>query len=81
MEYGITVSTAARTVIDLARTISFIEAVVAADSALRARKFRRDRVLRDAGYKVVHFTWRELFESPGVVIDRIRKALAAPAPF
>ena len=44
-------------------------------------QFRRDRLLRDAGYKVVHFTWRELFESPKTVIDRIRKALAAPVPY
>ncbi len=174
--YGTMITTAARTVIDLARTSPFIEAVVAADSALRTRKttkdelrsvcdacrrwpgitqarrvlafsddhaesvlescarvifdsrgldvpevqatirgpdfafqvdfrwakqktiaeadstekhtgsedvlaqFRRERLLRDAGYKVVRFTWRELFESPEVVIVRIRKALAAPAP-
>jgi hypothetical protein len=176
-KYGTEVTTAARTVIDLARTLPFIEAVVAADSALRMRKatkeelrrvcdacsrwpglarakrvvsfsngqaesvlescarvmfdvfgleapgiqvtirgpgfvyradfcwekhetiaeadglakfkaredmlaqFRRDRLLRDAGYKVVHFTWRELFESPELVITRIRKALASPAPY
>lgn len=176
-EHGTTVTTASRTVIDLARTSPFIEAVVAADSALRIRKttkeellavcdrcsrwpgisrarrvvsfsngraesvlescarvmfaehgleapevqvtirgpgyffrvdfcwedrktiaeadglakytdredmlsqFRRDRLLRDAGYKVIHFTWRELFESPEVVIARIRKAFAAPSPY
>jgi very-short-patch-repair endonuclease len=40
-------------------------------------QFRRDRLLRDAGYKVVHFTWRELFETPEVVIGRIQKAFAA----
>ena len=175
-QYGATVTTPARTVIDLARELPFIEAVVAADSALRIGKttkeelrrvcdacggwpgivqarhvadfsnglagsvpescarvmfdryrldpprlqvtirgpgfvfradfcwedrktiteadgpaehaasedmlaqFRRDRLLRDAGYKVVHFTWRELFESPDVVIARIRRTLAAPAP-
>ena len=176
-EYGTSVTTTARTVVDLAREVPFIEAVVAADSALRTRKttkeelldvchacsrwpgmtqarravvfsnglaesvlescarvifdahgldapdiqvtirgpgfvfradfcwekcktiaeadglgkytggedmlaqFRRDRLLRDAGYKVVHFTWRELFESPEVVIVRIRKAMAAPTPY
>jgi hypothetical protein len=175
--YGTTVTTAARTVIDLARALPFIEAVVVADSALRMRKttkeeletvcdacgrwrgitqarsvvvfsnglaesvlescarvifdayglqapeiqvtlrrpdfvfrvdfcweehktiaeadglakyagsedmlsqFRRDRLLRDAGYKIVHFTWRELFESPEVVIARIRKALTTPSPY
>lgn len=44
-------------------------------------QFRRDRLLRDAGYKVVHFTWRELFETPEEVINRIRRACAAPVPF
>jgi hypothetical protein len=39
-------------------------------------QFERDRLLRDAGYKVIHFTWRELFETPEVVIARIRQALA-----
>ena len=37
----------------------------------------RDHLLREAGYTVVHFTWRELFQTPEVVIARIRKALAA----
>lgn len=45
------------------------------------RQFDRDRLLRDAGYKVVHVTWDEAFGQPRVVIDRIRKALAAPGPF
>jgi hypothetical protein len=44
-------------------------------------QFRRDRLLRDAGYKVVHFTWRELFETPEAVINRIRKAFAAPTAY
>jgi hypothetical protein len=48
----------------------------------RARdQLRRDRLLRDGGYKVVHFTWRELFETPEVVISRIRKAFASATPF
>ena len=48
----------------------------------RARdQIRRDRLLRDAGYKVVHFTWRELFETPEAVIGRIRKAFASATPF
>lgn len=40
-------------------------------------QFRRDTVLRDAGYKVVHVTWRELFQTPELVIERIRKAFSA----
>jgi hypothetical protein len=175
--FGIRVTTAPRTVVDLARTSPFMAAVVAADSALRARmttraeleamceacgqwpgvrkarqvaafsdsraesvlescarvvfrelgleppelqvtvccdgsvfrvdflwaqhrtiaeadglakyasrddilaQFRRDRLLRDAGYKVVHFTWRELFESPELVVARIRAAFASRTPF
>jgi Protein of unknown function (DUF559) len=174
---GTEVTTPARTVIDLARTLPFIEAVVVADSALRAGKttkeelasicadcprwpgiaqarrvaafgdglaesvlescarvtfdafgleppelqvtvrgpgfvyrvdfcwekhktiveadglakylagedmlaqFRRDRLLRDAGYKVAHFTWRELFDTPELVITRVSKAIADPTPF
>ena len=40
-------------------------------------QFRRDRLLRDAGYKVVHFTWRELTKTPELVITRIRQAFSA----
>lgn len=175
--FGVAVTTVARTVVDLSRTLPFIEAVVVADSALRAgstskhelgsicdackrwpgigqarhvaafcsaraesvlescarvmfdasgleppeiqvtlrgpgfvfrvdfcwekyktiaeadglakyasredilAQFRRDRLLRDSGYKVVHFTWRELFESSDMVIARIRRAFAGPTPF
>jgi very-short-patch-repair endonuclease len=31
--------------------------------AMRAQ-FRRDRLLRDLEYKVVHFTWDEVFTNP-----------------
>jgi very-short-patch-repair endonuclease len=44
---------------------------------LLQRQFQRDRMLRDLGCKVVHFTWRELFDTPAVVIARISKAFAA----
>jgi Protein of unknown function (DUF559) len=44
-------------------------------------QFRRDRLLRDAGYKVVHFTWRELFETPKTVVARIRAAFSSRTPF
>ena len=36
----------------------------------------RDHQLRAAGYTVVHFTWQELFQTPEVVLDRVRGALA-----
>jgi len=35
----------------------------------------RDHQLREAGYTSVHFTWRELFQTPEAVIARIRSAL------
>jgi very-short-patch-repair endonuclease len=41
------------------------------------RQLERDQRLRDHGYKVVHFTWRELFKNPQAVIERIRKAFAS----
>lgn len=44
-------------------------------------QFERDRLLRDAGYRVVHFTWRELFKTPELVITRIRQAFVAPTPY
>jgi len=42
------------------------------------RQLERDQRLRDQGYKVIHFTWRELFQNPRAVIERIRKAFASP---
>ncbi len=39
----------------------------------------RDHQLRAAGYTVVHFTWRELFQTPEAVIATIRGPLAAAA--
>jgi len=39
-------------------------------------ELKRDRVLREAGFEVVHFTWDELFREPERVVSRIRAALA-----
>jgi hypothetical protein len=122
--YGMPATTAARTVVDIARMATFMEGVVVADSALyerhtsktelrrmllrcdrwpgisRARQvvefadglaesdgllkydsgekaiaeLKRDRLLREAGYEVIHFTWPELFSDPVRVADRIREA-------
>lgn len=48
----------------------------------RAREqIRRDIRLREAGYKVVHFTWAELFSDPARVIARIQEAFAASSPY
>jgi len=64
------------------------QVVVEADGLLKYKdgsdaisQFERDRHLRDAGYKVVHFTWKELFETPEIVIRRIREAVAAVTPY
>jgi hypothetical protein len=45
------------------------------------QQFKRDRLLRDNGCKVVHITWDELFRHPEVVLARLRKAFAAPSPW
>lgn len=45
------------------------------------KQFERDRVLRDAGYQVIHVTWDELFDTPDVVIGRIRTAFAGGTAF
>lgn len=37
-------------------------------------ELKRDRLLREAGYEVVHFTWGELFSDPVGVAARIRTA-------
>jgi very-short-patch-repair endonuclease/predicted transcriptional regulator of viral defense system len=46
-----------------------------------AKQFERDRLLRDVGYQVIHFTWHELMHTPEVVIGRIRAAIAARTGF
>ena len=37
-------------------------------------ELKRDRLLREAGYEVIHFTWQELFGDPALVAARIRTA-------
>jgi hypothetical protein len=37
-------------------------------------ELKRDRLLREAGFEVVHFTWKELFGDPKRVAARIRAA-------
>jgi Protein of unknown function (DUF559) len=38
------------------------------------KELARDRLLREEGYEVIHFTWKELFSEPERVITRIRAA-------
>lgn len=37
-------------------------------------ELKRDRLLREAGYEVVHFTWQELVRDPARVVARVRRA-------
>jgi very-short-patch-repair endonuclease len=47
------------------------------DSGERAiAELKRDRLLREAGCEVIHFTWQELFSDPVRVAGRIREAFA-----
>ncbi len=47
-------------------------------------QFEYDRLrgadLVAAGYAVVHFTWRQVIDTPGLVVGRIRRAIARWAP-
>ena len=45
-----------------------------ADPGVARRQLRRDAELREAGFEVVHFTWRELMATPDKVIGSIRAA-------
>jgi Transcriptional regulator, AbiEi antitoxin/Protein of unknown function (DUF559) len=64
------------------------QTIAEADGALkyadpdRARQqLQRDAELRDAGFEVVHFSWRELMVNPPQVIERITAAFARATIF
>ena len=60
------------------RTIAETDGMAKYEDPKRARdQIRRDIRLRDAGYKVVHFTWSELFRTPARVVERVREAFSA----
>jgi very-short-patch-repair endonuclease len=64
------------------RTIIEADGLLKYNEARDLRKqFERDRVLRDAGYKVIHVTWDEVFRHSQIVIDRIKTAFKAINPF
>jgi very-short-patch-repair endonuclease len=44
-------------------------------------QLERDKILRELGYKVVHFTWGQLFNMTPDVIRWIRSALDQPGPY
>jgi len=49
------------------------------DTRAAVAELRRDRLLHEAGFEVVHFTWQELFGQPERVIARIRASFARSA--
>ena len=64
------------------KTVAETDGLMKYDSGQTAiRQLQRDRLIRDAGYQVVHITWKELFECPERVIDRILTAFGAPSPY
>lgn len=64
------------------QTIAEADGMAKYDDPSRARReVKRDIGLREAGNKVVHFTWDELFNQRGRVIARVRTAFKAPTPY
>ena len=57
------------------RTIGEADGLLKYESGGKAiAELKRDRLLREAGYEVIHFTWQELFGDPALVAARIRTA-------
>jgi hypothetical protein len=50
-----------------------------ADPDRARRQLRRDTDLREAGFEVVHFTWRDITSRPEHVVAQIRAAFARTA--
>ena len=64
------------------KTVAEADGLMKYDSGQVAiSQLQRDRLLRGAGYKVVHITWQELFEWPERVIERILAAFGAPSAY
>jgi predicted transcriptional regulator of viral defense system len=57
------------------RVVAETDGLLKYDSGERAiAERRRDRLLQEAGFEVVHVTWQELFSDPARVAERIREA-------
>jgi hypothetical protein len=57
------------------RTIAEVDGAAKYDDRNRAmRQLRRDKRLREAGYEVVHFDWKEINGDPGYVAASLRAA-------
>jgi hypothetical protein len=64
------------------KTVAETDGLMKYDSGQAAiRQLQRDRLIREAGYQVVHITWKELFERPQRIIDRILTAFKSPSPY
>ena len=64
------------------KTVAETDGLMKYDSGeVAIRQLQRDRLIREAGYQVVHITWEELFERPERVIDRILTAFKATSPY
>jgi hypothetical protein len=62
------------------RTIAEVDGAIKYADPDRARaQLRRDSLLRDDGFEVVHFTWRQITQTPEHVADSIRKAFSRGA--
>jgi very-short-patch-repair endonuclease len=60
------------------RTIAEVDGLMKYTDPVRARdQLRRDQRLRDAGYEVVHFDWRDITTNPSGVGAAIRAAFRA----
>jgi len=56
-----------------------LQAELYADTARAISQLERDKALRAAGLKVVHFTWDQLFRQTERVIGWIRQAFSSPS--
>jgi hypothetical protein len=57
------------------RTIAEVDGVGKYDDRnLAMRQLRRDKRLREAGYELVHFDWKEINGDPGYVVTSVRAA-------
>jgi hypothetical protein len=62
------------------RTIAEADGALKYADPSRARaQLKRDTLLREAGFEVVHFTWEEIFNSPAEVVARIWAAFRRAA--
>lgn len=60
------------------RCIAEVDGAAKYDDRYRAmRELRRDHRLREAGYQVVHFNWREINGDSGYIVASMRAAFAA----